>query len=139
METSLYMIKPEAMVYREEIRTLIGGHLALGKCKTVVLPEWVMQEFYTDLSEDLQQATCIAFSAGPVELGLVHGHDAISVLKWLAGDKTDPKDCRPESIRYRFGVKEPVVIGGARYFLNAIHRPTDEVEAVAHIEIFNKL
>lgn len=139
METSLYMIKPEAMVHQEKIRTLISGHLALGERKTVVLPEWVMQEFYADLSEDLQRATCIAFSAGPVELGLVHGHDAIGVLRRLAGDKTDPKDCQPESIRYRFGVKEPVAVGGARYFLNAIHRPIDEAEAVAHIKIFNKL
>ncbi|HEU5122136.1 MAG TPA: nucleoside-diphosphate kinase [Candidatus Saccharimonadales bacterium] len=139
METSLYMIKPEAMVHQEEIRTLISAHLTLGERKTVVLPEWVMQEFYADLSADLQRATCMAFNAGPVELGLVHGHDAINVLKWLSGDKTSPQDCRPGSIRYRFGVKEPVVVGGARYFLNAIHRPMDEAEAVAHIKIFNML
>lgn len=138
MEASLYMIKPEAMARREEIRGYIGQHLTLGDIKTVQLPDWVMDELYDDLTDDLHRATRIALS-NPVELGLVHGENAIGKLLRLAGEKTAPGECHPESIRYRFGVREPMIVGSARYFLNAIHRPKTPSEAALHINLFRRL
>jgi len=138
METSLYMIKPEAMPYREEIREYISCHLTLGEMKVVRLPDWAIDELYNDLTIELYRATLIALY-GFVELGLVHGKDAVSRLFWLAGEKTNPRECHPDSIRYRFGIREPMITGSARYFLNAIHRPKTQAEAAAHIGLFRKL
>lgn len=138
METSLYIIKPEAMPHCEEIRRLIGLHLTLGKTKLVQLPDWALDELYGDLTEDLRQATRIAMHS-PVELGLVHGEGAIMKLLQLAGEHTSPAACHPHSIRYRFGVKEPMIVGSASYFLNAIHRPKTLEEATLHVELFSRL
>jgi nucleoside diphosphate kinase len=138
MTTSLYMIKPEAMSRREEIREYIGRHLALGEVKTVQLPNWAIEELYDDLTDDLRHATRIALSS-PVELGLVHGKGAVLKLLQLAGEKTAPEECYPESIRYRFGVHEPMIVGSARYFLNAIHRPKTPSEAALHVDLFGRL
>lgn len=135
---SMYMIKPEAMLRREEIREHISHHLTLGETKTMRLPDWAMNELYDDLTEDLRCATRVALES-PVELGLVHGEDAIMRLLELAGDKTDPRECRPGSIRYQFGIRDPMVVGGARYFLNAIHRPKTPDEAAMHIALFRRL
>jgi nucleoside diphosphate kinase len=132
------MIKPEAMFHREDVRKLIGHYLNLGEMKTMRLPDWAMDELYDDLTEDLRRATRVALE-NPVELGLVHGEDAVMRLLQLAGDKTSPRECHPDSIRYRFGIREPMVVGSARYFLNAIHRPKTSDEAAAHIALFHRL
>lgn len=135
---SMYMIKPEAMPHREEIRERIGHHLTLGETKMMRLPDWAMNELYDDLTEDLRRATRVTLE-NPVELGLVHGEDAIMRLLELAGDKTSPRECHPDSIRYQFGIRDPMVVGGARYFLNAIHRPKTLEEAATHIALFRRL
>lgn len=97
-----------------------------------------MDELYEDLTDDLRHATRIALG-NPVELGLVHGEDAVMKLLRLAGEKTAPAECHPDSIRYRFGVHEPMLVGSARYFLNAIHRPKTPAEATLHIDLFRRL
>lgn len=138
MKTSLYMIKPEAMLRREEIRECISRHLTLGEVKTMRLPDWALNKLYDDLTEDLQRATRIALEE-EVELGLVHGEEAVMRLLYVAGETTNPSECRPDSIRYRFGIREPMVVRGARYFLNAIHRPKTPDEAAVHIALFRRL
>lgn len=135
---SIYMIKPEAMSRREHVRRLIGRNLTIGQTKTIRLPDWALDELYDDLTEDLRRATRVALE-DPVELGLVYGEDAIMRLLELAGDKTSPRECHPDSIRYQFGIREPMIIGGARYFLNAIHRPKTPDEAVTHVALFRRL
>lgn len=138
MSLSLYMIKPEAMMRREEIRACISRRLVLSEVKTMRLPDWALDELYDDLTVELRSATRIALTDS-VELGLVSGEDAITELLQLAGENTSPSECHPDSIRYRFGVHQPMMLGGATYFLNAIHRPKSSAEAAAHIALFGKL
>lgn len=134
------MIKPEGMHYQGEIRDYIGRHLSIGAIRRVTpsLPDWVLDELYDDLTPELRRATRAAFD-GPVELGLVHGNDAIAQLLMLVGEKTSPAECHPDSIRHRFGIPEPVILEGVPYFRNAVHRPKTPEEAMTHIELFRRL
>ncbi len=123
---------------RHEIREEIAYHLEIGEIKLVRLPDWALEELYGELSDVLRKATREAFDK-PVELGMVHGTDAIAKLLWLAGDKTAPGECHPDSLRYRFGIKEPMLTGETPYFFNALHRPKTLDEAWRHLHLFWRL
>lgn len=139
MEKSVYIIKPEGMIFRSEIIKAIEQRaLTIEEKKNLVLPEWALKELYPDLSVDLWNATCLSFSA-PVEIGLISGEKAVQVLFRLAGKKTAPAECDSKSIRFIFGRKEPFVIGGVRYYANAIHRPKNKLEARNDMEVFQGL
>lgn len=137
-EHSMYMIKPEAMDSRDEIRDLIRRDLAITAIKTLRLPQWVIRELYDDLNDNLRIATDIALR-GTVELGVVEGEDAIATMLDIAGDKTNPSECTPDSIRFRFGVHLPLIVNGTPYYLNALHRPKSAEEARTHVAIVHRL
>jgi len=139
LETSLYVIKPEAMAYSGEIRTIIEkAGLIIIDTKVLVMPKWALKKLYPDLSEDLWSATCLAF-ASLAEAGLVIGENAVATLFRLSGTATAPGDCEPESIRIRFGQKNPFIIGEVRYYANAIHRPKNQQEAENDVRLFHQL
>lgn len=137
-ERSMYMIKPEAMESRDEIRELIGRHLAITAMKTLRLPRQAIRELYADLDGDLWTATDSALR-NPVELGVVEGEDAIEVMLELAGSETDPSKCDPNSIRFKYGTHLPTMINDTPYYPNAIHRPKSSAEAVAHVSLVYRL
>lgn len=138
MNTSLYMIKPEAMNSRNEIRDRIKNELAVVAIKTILLPSWVIDELYTDLNDSLRNATNIALS-DPVELGIVQGDHAVERLLDIAGKNTKPSECHSTTIRYQYGKWDPILVGGVAYYMNAIHRPKNDEEANAHISLFDRI
>ncbi len=138
IETSLYMIKPEAMHARTEIRRILGCDLQLGENVTTVLPDDVLDEFYPDITEP-QRTLALALFDTPVEIGLVHGPDAINLLLRITGHETAPDLCDPHSIRYRFGVRKPIPCGGGVLYKNAIHRPRDRVEAADQLRLVRRI
>lgn len=138
MDRSLYMIKPEAMPFNGEIREHIGHSLAIVAIKSMLLPSWAIDVLYGDLAGNLRIAANIALD-GIIELGLVQGDDAVQKLLEIAGKFTKPSDCHPNSLRYIYGVWEPMKLGEAEYYKNAIHRPRTDEEAILHINLFAKL
>lgn len=139
MQTSVYIIKPEAMASRSKIRTMIErAGPVISEAKILVLPEWTLKKLYADLSEDLWNATCLAF-VSLVEIGLVTGENAVADLLNIAGTETAPAECDPSSIRFRFGRKDPFVIGKMKYYANAIHRPKNKREAKRDVRTFHQL
>ena len=139
MEKSVYIIKPEATIFRAEIiRLMEDAKLKIEDKKDLVLPEQALRVLYPDLSSDLWNATCLCFLA-PVQIGLVSGENAVRILFQLAGKKTAPSECGSKTIRFMFGRKGPFVIGDIKYYANAIHRPKNKTEAKKDIEIFQGL
>jgi nucleoside diphosphate kinase len=128
-DTSLYMIKPEAMHARRQIRFSIQQQqLSFGGIRTLVLPVELFDAFYPDFTEQLR-TFALDFFRTQVEIGLVHGPDAVVRLHQIAGLETAPHLCHPHTIRYRFGIHTPRQFGLNPYYLNGIHRPKDRSEA----------
>lgn len=135
VQTSLYIVKPEAMRHRHDIRSVLARHLEIGAWTTTVLPSEVLDAIYPDVSGDLRVMSHKAFKE-QVEVGIVHGPNAIRTLLRIAGHETAPHLCSPNTIRHRFGRWAPSTCAdGSLFYHNGIHRPKDAVEAVRHVEL----
>ncbi len=140
MSESSYIIKPHALAFRAEIRTMIESTgLIITQSKRVVLPTWALKRIYYDLAERYRNAVFRQYENAYIEAGLVIGKDAVEKLLCIAGRELDPVDCAPESIRFKFGSREPSMVDGVRCYANIIHRPRNESEAAESVRIFHIL
>jgi nucleoside diphosphate kinase len=140
LETSFYFIKPHGLIFQKEVRaTIKAGGLTITENKNLVLPNWALEIIYSDLHEKYRDAIFQTFKNTHIEVGLVIGENAISRLLQITGTERDPVDCAPDSIRSKFGGREPLLINGVRYYTNIIHRSRDKIEAEKDIEVFQKL
>lgn len=140
MERSVYIIKPEVVANREQIRALIRrSGLRIVSHKLVVLPQHAIESLYPGINDDLHAATLYYFGVGPCEIGIVEGNNAIERLSRLAGDSVSPAQCDPSTIRSQFGFRDPVKWGSASYFLNGLHRSKEAGEVARDLELFDAL
>lgn len=140
MEKSVYIIKPEAVAHREQIRALIrGAGLRVANHKLAVFPEHALEALYPDMQENLHAATLHYFGIGPSEIGIVEGENAINRLSQLAGEDVNPAKCAPGTIREQYGFKNPVKWRNAIYFLNGLHRSKNTTEVERDLELFSSL
>ena len=140
METSLYIIKPHGLIFREEVREMIESEdLTISEVKRVVVPRWALEIIYSDLPERYRNSVFKPFVNTPVEIGLVVGKDAVNTLLRITGTEIDPVNCSPESIRFKFGARKPIMIDGVIYYKNIIHRPRNREEARHDVEVFHML
>lgn len=140
LETSFYMIKPHGLAFLEEVREMIrGSGLIISETKRVVMPRWALEVVYSDLPEKYRNSVFSPFINAFVEVGLVAGKDAVNTLLQIAGTEIDPVDCAPESIRFKFGARKPVMIDGVRYYKNIIHRSRNIEEAEKDVKVFHVL
>lgn len=137
METSFFIIKPEAMKYQKQIKSIItSSGLSIVSTKTLILSSAVLKELYPTISIELWKATLTYLSHNESEMGIVEGENAIKRLLIIGGESTNPKLCNPNSIRGRFGEKEAVYIGGVIYYKNGFHRSHNKLEAIRDINLF---
>jgi len=140
LETSFYIIKPHGLVFFKEVRAMIeGGGLIISESKRLVMPYWALEIIYSDLPKRYRSAVFKPFADVFVEAGLVVGKNAIDTLLQIAGTEIDPVDCAPESIRFKFGERRPIMIDNVRYYKNIIHRSRNRAEAKKDVEVFRML
>lgn len=140
LETSFYIIKPHGLVFLKEVRAMIeGGGLIISEVKRVVVPRWALEIIYSDLPERYRNSVFKPFVNAFVEAGLVVGENAINTLLQIAGTEIDPIDCAPESIRFKFGARKPLVIDDVRCYKNIIHRSRNREEAEKDVKMFHVL
>ena len=140
METSFYIIKPHGSVFRKEIHTMIQVNgLIISETKNLVLPVWALKIIYSDLLEKYHNAVFQLYKNMAAEAGLVIGRDAINKLLQIVGTERDPVDCAPNSIRFTFGGREPLMIDGVRCYTNIIHQSRNKMEAEKEIRVFHAL
>ncbi len=116
-----------------------SGGLTISEVKEVVVPRWALEIIYSDLPERYRNSVFKPFVNTPVETGLVVGKDAVNTLLRIAGTEIDPVNCSPESIRFKFGARKPVMIDGVIYYKNVIHRSRNKEEARQDVEVFRVL
>lgn len=140
LETSFFIIKPHGLMFIEEVKTMIkDGGLIISQSKRLVMPRWALEIIYSDLPERYRSAVFKPFVGVSVETGLVIGENAVDTLLQIAGTEIDPVDCAPESIRSKFGGREPLMIDGVRYYKNIIHRSRSREEAEKDVKVFHML
>ncbi len=134
------MIKPHGLVFHEEIKKMIRNvGLKITEVRKLVMPHWALKIIYSELPERYRSAVFKPYIDAYVEVGLVVGVNAINTLLQVTGTETNPADCAPGSIRFKFGTPEPLMIDGVRCFMNVIHRPTNNEEAKKDTEVFHML
>lgn len=140
MQISVYIIKPEAMRYRELIHALIEQTgLRVAAKSITTLPESAVDSLYPGIEKDLRAATLYYFGVGPCEIGIVEGPHAIELLSKLAGSSVNPAECEPSTIRGRFGTREAMKFRSALYYLNGFHRARDLTEVQRGLSLFYSL
>lgn len=140
LETSFYMIKPHGLIFIEEVKAMIeGSGLIISEVARIVMPRLALEAIYTDLPEKYRDSVFKPFVNAFVEAGLVVGRDAVNTLLQIAGTEIDPVNCAPESIRFRFGARKPIMIDGVKCYKNIIHRSRNREEAKQDVKVFRML
>ena len=144
MERSVYIIKPEGMPRRHEIREMIEkmAGLAIVGSITTVLPEWALAKLYPDLAQEKNElwlATLEHLAHSECEIGIVEGENAVQRFFELCGEMTSPLQCRSGTIRLVFGKEKPVRVGEKLYWRNVIHRSKNQQEAESDLRIAQEL
>lgn len=121
---TLYLIKPDAFHKRDEIFEQIqkAGFESVSSIDTV-LEEKVIRMLYGG-NEDLLPFMIEYLAGRNVQVGVLTKHDAIKSFITLAGWFADPRKCRRNSLRHRYGNMKPLLRSGREHFYNAIHRTT---------------
>lgn len=137
METSFFIIKPHGLIIRDMVITMIKtGGLIITESKNLILPDWALKIIYCDLPIKYMDAVFKPFRNTSIEMGLVIGEDAINKLLRITGTELDPVDCACDTIRFKYGGREPFVIDGVKCYTNIIHRPRNKEEAKKDIGVF---
>lgn len=140
IDQSIYLIKPEAMDYRMEIRDMVfAAGLEITRTAITRIPLPILKSLYPELHFDLQTATEMFIGQADVEVNEVRGERAVERLLKLCGDSVDPSQCCQSTIRNRFGFAQSQLVGSAQYFRNAIHRPRTAAEAERDLRLLSIL
>lgn len=135
---SFFIIKPEAFAQRKEIIDILNNHfdLTVVESKSIKLNESDIDKIYfDDFGTSLLKAIKMHLVDKIVEAGIVEGLNVVIMLRQACGTEADPKLCKKNTIRYVFGLPNPVWYNGQKYFLNAIHSAV-ESEVADSLEWF---
>lgn len=137
MEYSLFMIKPCAYAHKDEILSIINGHVNILYTRDVVLNEKFLNKLYEAESDiEFKNINTSQLKDKRVCIGIVSGKNAIQDLIRICGDDPKGTKCDEHSIRYRFNPSEDVIYFGNRaFFVNAIHK-SDSDEAIDNVTLF---
>lgn len=140
IETTFFIIKPEAFKRRAQIKRFIlsNSNLEIVESAKATLTARDIREIYLDdLKTPLLRATIMHYKQRAVEIGVIKGENAVSVFSKLCGTDPDPKKCEPGTIRREFGNKRIIKYGEVTYYLNSIHRSSQN-EAETCVKWFYK-
>ena len=141
-ELSVSIKKPELMKVRKEIDSLIKRRtkLRIVASGIVLLTPEVIRMLYENLDEKVYKIIERYMTSIYLEITVWGGVDAINKLKQVCGEHYDPNQCKPGTIRAKFGCKIPEVFNlrnGRIYklFLNGIHRTKKQSELERDLQI----
>jgi nucleoside diphosphate kinase len=130
----LFIIKPEAFKFREEIKRYLekNSDLKILESYTAKLKKGDIQKIYID---DLNTPNLKAINkhliGKNVEISLVYGKNATSKLLGICGTSFISSDCKPKTIRREFGSDDYVIYFKIKYYLDAIHKASENEIASA--------
>ncbi len=108
------------------------------------LPIPVLETLYLNsplMTKTIWQRTIEYMTAGPCEVGIVTGKNALAALVEISGDSTNPHRCQIGTIRHTFGCQYPPILldEGYYYYRNIIHRPKTYEELLNDFAVISQL
>ena len=130
MSFSMYIIKPEGMKYRAQIRDVLQrSGLKIIDSTEILLTNGILDGLYDNVNKEVRRELHRFLEDQFVEIGIVRGHNALSRLVEVTGKNTNPALCEEGTIRRLFGWSEPLLLHGRYYYFgNVIHRPKNMKE-----------
>lgn len=139
-ELTLYVLRPEALEFADEIRGMIvSAGLSIRHVTRTVLSDEIVAAMYDGCPQYVVEAAQYFMGNRECEIGLVEGTDAIKRLVQLCGTKTNPVECADGTIRKLFGMAVAQEFRGSPYYLNAIHRPQTPLEVARDLSTLASL
>lgn len=133
-EESVFVIKPEAMPYKQEIMEMVEkSGIPIKEWRHLKLDEHQLHSMYPDAVGEMWHKTKENLLNKEILAAIVEGDDVIEKLYKVCGENTTPFLCDPNSIRYLF--KDTTSQDGVLH-RNIIHRPKDQKEAEEHLVLF---
>lgn len=131
---AVYIVKPEALSRREEIREFIEKHsyLVVSKATVIIMDELAINNLFPDdLGTPLMDAIRAHMLGKSVEVNVVESsvglESEVSIgneLVRITGASFIPAQCEVNTVRFVFGSNEINWYCGQPYYLNAVHRTT---------------
>lgn len=132
-DRSFFIIKPDSLIHKHEIIYLIYSQISITALYNVKLTKRMLLDLYPEADQlemyiREKEYNLINKESTDVVIGIVDGRNAIKKLIRIAGEKINPAECSPETIRYKFGKHAPVEFNNLLIYLNSIHRPKNRNE-----------
>ena len=129
LEQTLIIFKPEAVkrgCVFEILRRFARKGLWLNDFQKMTLSKTVLQSHYRDLVKEkpaIAKKVIEYMASYPVYLGVVEGINAVNATIQLTGEKTDPNQCHPGTIRFDYSSDTYAAADTeSRSLYNLIHR-----------------
>ena len=131
------IIKPDGLQHSTEIiRLLISSGIPVCERKRMTYTKELVDQLYNHMSTGARAQIKTNF-VGKCGLALLVRAPSIRRLLAVAGVHSDPRQCAPNSIRFRFGTHGiPERIDDWDWWDNAFHRPVDMREAKRDLNLF---
>lgn len=137
-ERSLFIIKPDAYKYKNEILDeLRNNNFELQYIKDVILNEDFLNKLYSAENDEFTNLMNVEYFSGKTAtIGIAAGEDCKVRLFKICGDTYIPDKCDKNSIRYKYSeIREPILLHGCEFYINAIHRSLPQ-DAEKEIELY---
>jgi nucleoside-diphosphate kinase len=123
-EKTIFVIKPDAYKKQDKILLDISMKFNIDHLVEQTFTKELVDDFYpTDIGRDYYEALLEYMTEGPSVIGLISGENAVPSFFELAGTKTNPPDCHPDSLRYKYAKGYSQTPSGLYLIKNGIHRP----------------
>ncbi len=138
MSNALYLVKPDAYVHRDEIKTIMGSVCDIKLSLDVLLDEELIAGLYPyDAKQQWFSEVVTYLSNGKSELNIVSTCN-YNLFQSTIGLDRDPLNCSPDSIRFKFG-KGKKSMNGFDIYKNAVHRTKNIEEFSKDYAVFQHL
>lgn len=137
-ERSLFIIKPDAYKYKNEILDeLRKNNFELQYIRDVILNKEFLDKLYSAEDDEVVNLMNVEYFLGKTAtIGIAAGEDCKARLFKICGDTYIPDMCDKNSIRYKYStVRKPILLNGCEFYINAIHRSLPQ-DAEKEIEIY---
>lgn len=137
---SFFLIKPDAFPYRQQILKIIQQKelSIISQTEFMLSLDQAMELFPYSAYLENYDAFIEYLCEGKTVSGIVDGENSIERLLNLAGKRTLPEECEPDTIRRRFGKGIGKTSSGQMVVRNAIHRSKSEVQAIREMLWYQK-
>jgi hypothetical protein len=147
-KVGLLMIKPEYMDKSVLFPAILKNYGFKTEVHRFTLDQNMIEKLYPDMQswrEDIKQATIEHLLNKEIIVLLVENDSSkpdsnvTDKLLKIRGDKTNPLQCNPASLRFVFGGKEIKLDEENSYWQNGLHCPRNPEELINNLEAFDLL